>query len=111
MSLPQTNVVPLEFAKDRHWKGTLYIFLNHHKLSKYFSTHIDENNCSINVTGLKKISKSWSPSEKFMLNLALHLHSKVNKIDLSDMDLLDERNKRIALEAIKLRFDVQDTKK
>lgn len=99
--------VPNELLKDRYWKGTLHIFAQSPKLQGYIRTHIDFIDQTINISGLKYISRPWSPSEKFMLNLALHLYNERNKVNLSDIDYLDSNNKQIALHAIKLRFDMR----
>ncbi len=53
---------------------------------------------------LRKVSGPWSDSEKFMLKLALHLFNERNKVNLGDMDYLDDSNKKLAIEAIKLRY-------
>ncbi|WP_268874254.1 hypothetical protein [Sutcliffiella cohnii] len=39
-----------------------------------------------------------------MLKLALHLFNERNKVNLGDMDYLDDSNKKLAIEAIKLRY-------
>lgn len=106
LSLLKTNALPIEFVGDRYWRGTLYIFTNNSKLRNYINSHIDFNDHTINISGLKYVSRPWSPSEKFMLNLALHLYNERNKMNLSDIDYLDSNNRQIALQAIKLRFDM-----
>lgn len=97
-------MIPNELKQDRYWRGTLYIFLNHHKLQKYLLTHFDFQECTIDIEGLKKASKGWATSEKFMLALALHLFNERHKVHLSDMDRLDKQNTQIALKAIQMRF-------
>ncbi len=97
-------MIPQELKQDRYWKGTLYIFLNQHKLQKFLITHFDFEECSIDIEGLKRASRGWSSSEKFMLALALHLFNERNKVNLSDMDLLDSYNTQIAIKAIQMRF-------
>lgn len=89
---------------DRYWKGLLYIFSQNQKLSQFIASHIDFDELSINATGLIKLSSPWSPSEKFMLNLALHLYNENYTFNLSDMDRLDPINKKIAFKAIQMRF-------
>lgn len=102
--MEQPKTIPSHLMQDRHWRATLHIFTKNEKLKYVAAPFIDLEECVINSAGLKRISKPWSQSEKFMLNLALHLHGSSNKIDLSDMDYLDANNKAIAFEAIKLRF-------
>ncbi|AYB47677.1 hypothetical protein [Paenibacillus lautus] len=97
-------MIPNELKEDRYWRGTLYIFLNNNKLQKLLLTHFDFHECSIDIEGLKRSSRNWSTSEKFMLSLALHLFNERNKINLSDMDILDPSNTKIALKAIQMRF-------
>ncbi|WP_044480479.1 hypothetical protein [Paenibacillus antibioticophila] len=98
-------MIPEELKRDRYWRSTLHIFLESDRLRQFVATHIDFDARTINTGGLKRISRPWSQSERFMLNLALHLFNEQHKLsNLSDMDYLDSNNKRIALEAIKLRF-------
>lgn len=97
--------IPSYLVKDRYWKGVLHLFKNHSKLQSYFTTkYFDLENGSIKVAALKKVAAPWSQSEKFMLNLALHLYNERNKVNLSDMDYLDDYNRKLAMEAITLRF-------
>lgn len=96
--------IPSELAQDRYWSSTLYIFSNNTKLQRYIATHICFETLTINAAGLKRISRPWSESERFMLNLALHLFNESYKVNLSDMDYLDSKNREIALKAIRLRF-------
>lgn len=98
------KTIPRHLQQDRYWKGALHIFLNNPKLQRYASSHIDFEECTINGEGLKRIARPWSDSEKFMLNLALHLFNERYKINLSDMDILDSNNREIALKAIQMRF-------
>jgi hypothetical protein len=97
-------MIPEHLIADRYWRGTLYIFTENEKLKRLAGKYVDLEECAIDVAGLKRISKPWSESEKFMLNLALHLFNEKNKVNLSDMDYLDTGNKAIALKAIQLRF-------
>ncbi|MEN1968980.1 hypothetical protein WMZ97_13015 [Lentibacillus sp. N15] len=97
--------IPTEIATDRYWKGVIHLFQNHYKLQPLFTTkYFDMKSGSIKTTALKRIAASWSQTEKFMLYLALHLYNESNKVNLSDMDYLDNYNKKIAMEAITLRF-------
>ncbi|ANY70439.1 hypothetical protein BBD42_31035 [Paenibacillus sp. BIHB 4019] len=101
----QATTIPAHLMQDRHWKGTLHLFSQNDKLRMYFTAkyfNIPEG--IIKTAALKTLSKPWSESEKFMLDLALHLYSDSNKVNLSDMDYLDSNNKRLALEAIRMRF-------
>jgi hypothetical protein len=96
--------IPRELQQDRYWRGTLHIFMNNPKLQHYVASYIDFEDCTINADGLKRLARPWSDSEKFMLNLALHLFNERNKVNLSDMDYLDTNNRQIALKAIQMRF-------
>ncbi|MBU5670276.1 hypothetical protein KQJ23_00390 [Paenibacillus sp. MSJ-6] len=96
--------IPRELQQDRYWKGTLHIFTNNPKLQRYAASYIDFEECTINAEGLKRIARPWSDSERFMLNLALHLFNERYKVNLSDMDYLDTNNRQIALKAIQMRF-------
>lgn len=97
--------VPSNIMKDRYWKGVIHLFRNHYKLQSYFTTkYFDFDNGLIHIAALKRAAAPWSKSEKFMLNLALHLYNEENKMNLSDMDYLDDYNKKLAMEAITLRF-------
>jgi hypothetical protein len=97
--------VPAELLQDRYWRGLIFLFNKCPKLKLYFTTeYIDVHSGIVKVTKLKKVSAPWSQSEKFMLNLALHLYNQRNKVNLSDMDYLDDTNTQLALKAIQLRF-------
>lgn len=102
--MTQPKTVPTHLMQDKYWRGTLHIFTQNEKLKYAAAPYVDVEDCTINRAGLKRISKPWSRSERFMLELALHLYSERNKVNLTDMDYLDSRNKQIAFEAIKLRF-------
>lgn len=98
--------IPAHLMRDRYWKSLIHIFLNCSKLKICFTTkYFDLEDCNVKVAALKNLSKPWSSSERFMLNLALHLFNENNKVNLSDMDYLDENNRKIALEAIRMRFN------
>lgn len=102
---PAEYTIPSDLIRDRYWRGTLHLFSNQAKLRAVFTTqYFDLHYRSIKAIGLKRISAPWSQSEKFMLNLALHLYNEIHKVNLSDMDYLDPNNKQLAFEAIKLRF-------
>jgi hypothetical protein len=99
------QVIPNYLATDRYWKGVIHLFKNHYKLKSVFTTkYFDLEGGSIRIAALKKLAGPWSQSEKFMLNLALHLFNERNKVNLSEMDYLDDNNKKLAMEAITLRF-------
>lgn len=106
MSTQSKSAIPPHLLRDRYWKGTLHLFMNHPKLitvfnTKYFDLQVER----IKGAALKKLAAPWSQSEKFALYLALHLYNESNKVNLSDMDYLDDYNRKIALEAIQLRFN------
>ncbi|QVY60966.1 DUF6075 family protein [Cytobacillus gottheilii] len=99
------NVIPSYMSNDRYWRAVIYLFKNNVKLQSVFTTkYFDLEEGTIKITALKRNAAPWSSSEKFMLNLALHLFNQNNKVNLSDMDLLDDNNKKLAMEAIRLRF-------
>ncbi|KAB2335898.1 hypothetical protein F7732_00295 [Bacillus mesophilum] len=99
------EVIPSYMSNDRYWRAVIYLFKNNAKLQSVFTTkYFDLEAGTIKITALKRNAAPWSSSEKFMLNLALHLFNQNNKLNLSDMDLLDDHNKKLAMEAIKLRF-------
>lgn len=96
--------IPKELLQDRYWKGLIYIFRNHEKLKQFLTPEfIDFDEMTVHSDKLKKASKSWGTSDKFMLSLALHLYNGRNKVDLSGADRLDDKNTEIALKAIRLR--------
>ncbi|WP_240421608.1 hypothetical protein [Paenibacillus periandrae] len=91
--------------KDRYWSGTLYLFLNNPKLNRYLTIqYFNLEEGTIQAAALKKLAKPWAESEKFMLNLALHMYNEQHKVNLSDMDHLDFNNKQLVFEALRLRF-------
>lgn len=97
--------IPSYLSTDRYWKGLIHLFKSHYKLQDYFTTkYFDLDSGSIKVVALKRAAGPWSQSEKFMLDLALHLYNDRNKVNLSDMDYLDDYNRKLAMEAITLRF-------
>lgn len=97
--------IPQHLKQNRHWRGVIYLFQNHPKLQQYFNTkYFDLDSERVKVQALKREAKPWSDSEKFMLNLALHLFNDANKVDLGQMDYLDQNNTRLALKAIELRY-------
>ena len=90
---------------DRNWIALLHIFKNHGKLLPLLTTkYFDVDNQIVHIRKLRELSKPWSESEKFMLDLALHLFNQRNKVNLSGMDHLDFYNMNLAIEAIRIRF-------
>ncbi|MCG7410596.1 hypothetical protein MH117_24675 [Paenibacillus sp. ACRRX] len=90
---------------DKYWLALIFLFKENGKLSRYAtSEYIDLAAGTVHVKKLQTVSKPWSASERFMLQLALHLYSERNKVNLSDMDRLDSYNKKLALQAIQIRF-------
>lgn len=97
--------IPTYIATDRYWKPVLHLFSNHYKLQSCFNTkYFDMEEGLIKVAALKRLAAPWSQSEKFMLNLAIHLYTNDGKLDLSNMDYLDDYNKKLVMEAITYRF-------
>lgn len=98
-------MIPDHLYQDRYWRGLLYIFTNHNKLKQFLNPEfVDFEELTVKVDKLKRASKGWSTSEKFMLALALHLYNGRNKVDLSEADRLDGGNTEIALKALWLRY-------
>lgn len=103
--MPITILPEHELLKDRYWRGLLFLFSTHAKLQKYFNTKFfDLETGDVDTETLKNISRPWSNSERFMLDLALHMYNEDNEVNLSDMDYLDTTNKELALSAIRYRF-------
>lgn len=99
------KTIPSHLTNDRYWKSLLFLFSNHPKLNKVFTTkYIDIEAERIKIDALKQVSKPWSSSEKSMLALALHLFNENNKFNLSDLDNFDSSNKALAFKAIQIRF-------
>lgn len=98
--------IPQHLPKDKYWRATLYLFVNQPTLRRCLtSKYFDLQGGIIKSAALKNLSKPWSPSEKFMLYLALHLfNANLAKINLADMDHLDSNNKALVHEALKIRF-------
>ncbi|MEK3722265.1 hypothetical protein [Paenibacillus sp. FSL H8-0034] len=97
--------ISASFMKDRYWSGTLHLFINSPKLQRCLTTqYFDLNSGTIEAYALKNLAKPWAESERFMLDLALHMYSEKNKVNLSNMDYLDSSNKALVYEALRLRF-------
>ena len=97
--------IPPQLLNDRYWRGIIHLFQNHYKLNSVFNTkYFDLESGDVRVTALKRVAAPWSESEKFVLALALHFFNERNKVNLSDMDYLDDENKRLCIEAIKFRY-------
>lgn len=92
-------------TNDPYLDSFLYIFTNHSKLQNYLTAeYFSFESLILDIKKIKKVSKSWSLSEKFMLDLALHLYGIQGKVDLNTIDYLDQNNKRLAMAALKIRF-------
>lgn len=93
------------FSGDRYWLALMTIFSEQSKLQQYLNAQFfDLDNGIVDVPALKRIAKPWSNSERFMLDLALHLFNPRYKVNLSDMDLLDYRNRQLAFKAMHVRY-------
>lgn len=100
-----TNTIPAALMQNRHWASVIYLFSNQSKLNMVFNTkYFDLEDGVINISALKRNAAPWSNSEKVMLRLALHLYNEQHKFNLSDLDYLDDCNKKLAFDAIKIRF-------
>jgi len=99
------NTIPVALPQDRYWASLIHLFKNHYRLNDCFTTKFfDMSDETIRIQALKRYAAPWSYSEKIMLNLALHLFNERNKFNLSDIDYLDDNNKNLAMQAIKIRF-------
>lgn len=97
--------LPAHLLKDRYWASLIHLFQNQRKLKSVFTTkYFDIEAGTIRFQALKRVAGPWSTSEKALLNLALHLFNERNKFNLSDIDCLDENNRKLAYEAIRIRF-------
>lgn len=98
-------MIPKELMQDKYWMGLLYIFTNHSKLKQFLKPeYVDFDELTVHVNKLKKASKGWSTSERFMLDVALHLFNGRNKFDMSEADRLDNNNTEIMLKALRMRY-------
>jgi len=92
---------------DRYWASLMFLFKNNANLNSCLTTkYFDLEHRVVHIRKLREVSKPWSESEKFMLDLALHLFNQRNKVNLSDMDYLDSYNAKLAIEAIRIRFNL-----
>lgn len=99
------KTIPSNLMKDRYWAPVIHLFTNQSRLRTIFTAkYFDLDNRMIDVVALKKYANHCSHSEKIMLRLSLYLFNEQNKFTLSNLDYLDDFNKKLALEAIKIRF-------
>lgn len=97
--------IPTHLINDRYWSGILHLFMKNAKLQRCLTEqYFDFEEGTIKASALKQLAKPWSQSERFMLELALHLYNEQHKVNLSDMDYLDSNNKTLAFEALHMRF-------
>ena len=97
--------IPAHLMKDRYWASMLHLFTNQWKLKGVLTTkYFDLTAETVKFQALKRNAAPWSTSEKIMLNLALHLFNERNKFNLSDLDYLDDNNRKLAYEAMRKRF-------
>lgn len=84
-----------------------YIFVNHPKLKKLIGgPYINLEGQLIDVNSLKALARKWTFNERFLLDLALNLFEvDGTKVDLSRINRLNEKQREIALTAIRIRFD------
>lgn len=91
--------------QDPYWSSLLFLFCNHSKLKSYLTDeYINLDEGFINQEKLLKKSKPWSRSEQFILKLAMHLYAGIVKIDLNEIDCLDDNNKKLVFKALQIRF-------
>lgn len=91
------------FSGERYWDSIVLLFTAHARLQNHLSA-INFEERTIDVKKLTRLSKTWSTSEKFMLNLALHFYSDCYVVNLHDIDYLDTNNRKLAFEALCCRF-------
>lgn len=90
---------------DPYWATVVYLFSNHSKLQSYLTDeYVNIHEGFIEQGKLLRVSRTWSRSEKFILQLALHLYSNQVQLDLNEIDFLDKNNKHLVLEALRIRF-------
>ncbi|MFD2614469.1 hypothetical protein [Paenibacillus gansuensis] len=100
--------IPNHLTQDRYWGALLMLFSKQPRLQMYFTPrYFDLEEGIVDYHALTKIAKPWSSSERFLLQLALHLFNERYKVNLSDMDYLDPTNKQLALNAIRHRFQIR----
>ncbi|WP_238652339.1 hypothetical protein [Paenibacillus piscarius] len=104
---PAVVQIPQLMLTDCYWRALNHLFTQHSLLQRYLTTqYFDMEEGTVDAAALKRLSRPWSQSEKFMLNLALHLfNERLAKVNLSDMDYLDDFNKLLVIEALRLRFN------
>jgi hypothetical protein len=97
--------IPASLLRDRYWASLIHLFQNNSRLIGLFTDrYFDLEIATVEINKLKKATSGWSNSEKIMMNLALHLFNERNKFNLSDLDYLDSYNKKLAFEAMLIRF-------
>jgi hypothetical protein len=97
--------IPASLLRDRYWASLIHLFQNNSRLNGLFTDkYFDIDLGMVEIQKLKKATSGWSNSEKIMMNLALHLFNERNKFNLSDLDYLDSHNKKLAFEAMIMRF-------
>ena len=86
-----------------------YIFLNHEKLREEVERGelVDLDSQIIRYNELREMARKWTINERFLLHLALNLFDFCCvKVDLSRINRLNEKERDIALTAIRIRFDL-----
>jgi hypothetical protein len=97
--------IPASLLRDRYWASLIHLFQNNSRLNGLFTDkYFDIDLGMVEIQKLKRATSGWSNSEKIMMSLALHLFNERNKFILSDLDYLDSHNKKIAFEAMIMRF-------
>lgn len=97
------QTIPDHLYRSQYWRPIIYLFTQHELLSQYIHL-VDFKGEQIEIAKLKRAARAWSPSEKFMLSLALNCFNDHNKVNLGDMDYLDSDNKEMVFEALHLRY-------
>lgn len=99
----EDNLMTINTSHDPYWDAVVYLFSRHSKLKNYIK-YIDQNTHTIKVAEIKKLSNQWSTSEKFFLDLALHLYNSDHHVDLNVVDRLDANNRKLFFNALDRRF-------
>ena len=94
---------------SNQFEALRYIFLNHPKLKEQVNGPyvINFEGQILDVKSLKSLARKWTFNERFLLHLALNLFDLEDvKVDLSRINRLNEKERDIALTAIRIRFDL-----
>lgn len=101
--------IPSWFKNDPYWNSALYVLENlvrrDPKFLRLTQACVSFEESRISFPTMKKEAANWSRGERIMIDLAAHLFNEMNGFNLSDLDLLDSSLKKVAMEAIRRRFE------